>query len=330
VTRQSGITAVLLLIGFGLASIHAEAQQLEKIPRLGFLQRRVAPTYGNPDPLGNAFRQGLRDLGYIDGKNIVLEQRYAEGMEERLPALVAELIELKVDIIVVPGFAAIRAAKQATKSVPVVMIATGDPVAAGLIHSLARPGGNITGVTRLTGDLRGKRLEVLQETVPGMSRVGVLGGSSTTNSFQDYEAAARVQKITVQLLELRGPQFDFKGTLEAVKNTRLNALVTIRDGLTASYAKQIADLAIKTRLASMHEDSAYVEVGGLMSYATNDADQFRRAAIYVDKILKGAKPAELPVEQPTSFELTINVKTAKQIGLTIPPNVLARADKVIR
>jgi len=210
------------------------------------------------------------------------------------------------------------------------MITTADPVAAGLIDSLARPGENITGLTRLTRDLRGKRLEVLKEAVPGTSRVGVLAGSSTTDSFHDYEAAARAQKMTIQTLELRAPKPDFEGAFLAAAKTRVNALVTVRDGLTASYAKRIADLAIKNRLPSMHEDSPYVEAGGLMSYATNDADQFRRAAVYVDKILKGANPADLPVERPTNFELVINLKTAKQIGITIPQSVLYRADRVIR
>jgi putative ABC transport system substrate-binding protein len=306
-----------------------EAQQPEKIPRIGFLQRRVAPTPTTPDPLADAFRQGLRDLGYIEGKNILVEHRYGQGMSDRLPALVAELVQLKVDLLVIPSTQGIRAAKHATTTIPIVMVTPADPLAAGFIDSFARPGGNITGITRLTRDLSGKRLELLMEAVPGVSRVGVLTGT-TTAGIQDYEAAASALKITIQSLEVRGPNADFEGAFQAAAKKRVNALITIRDAVTASYLKRIADIAIKNRLPSMNEDSPYVEAGGLMSYAANDADQFRRAAYFVDKILKGANPADLPVEQPTKFELVINLKTAKQIGLTIPPNVLARADKVIR
>jgi putative ABC transport system substrate-binding protein len=307
-----------------------EAQQL-RIPRIGFLQRRIPPTSTNPDPLGDAFRKGLRDLGYIDGKTILIEQRYAEGKSDRIPRLVAELVQLNVDVIVVASIRAIHAAKRATKTIPIVVVIQSDPVAAGLIDSLARPGGNITGLTRLTTELSGKRLELLKEAVPGISRVGILnGGTNPRANVQEYEAAARALNMTLQSLMLTGPNPDFEGTFHAAAKDRVNALITNRDALTASYPKKIADLAIKHRLPSMNEDSPYVEAGGLMSYAANDAEQFRRAAVYVDKILKGAKPADLPVEQPTKFEFVVNLKTARQIGLTIPPNVLARADRVIR
>ena len=308
-----------------------EAQQPSpRIPRIGFLQRRVPPTPTNPDPLGDAFRQGLRDLGYIDGKTILIEQRYGSGNEDRIPGLVAELVQLKVDLLVIPTTQGIRAAKQATTTIPIVMVTPADPVAAGFIDSLARPGGNITGITRLTRNLSGKRLDLLKEAVPGISRVGILTGS-TTNGIEDFEAAARaLKKITIQPLEVRGPNPDFDGAFQAAAKARVNALITIRDAVTSGYVKRIADLTIKYRLPSMNEDSPYVEAGGLMSYAANDAEQFRRAAVYVDKILKGAKPAALPVEQPTKFEFVVNLKTAKRIGLTIPPNVLARADRVIR
>ena len=313
----------------------AQAQQPEKVPRIGFLQRRVAPTPTNPDPLGEAFLQGLRDLGYVDGKNIHVERRYAEGMTDHIPVLVAELVQLNVDVLVFGTLPAIRAAKQATSTIPIVMVTQVDPVEAGLVDSLARPGRNITGLTRLTRDLSGKRLELLREALPRISRVGVLLDATSPESaavgLKEYETAARaLQKITIQSLEIRGPNPDFDGVFQAAAKGRLSALITIRDALTASYPKRIAELAIKHRLPSMHADSPYVEAGGLMSYATNDADSFRRAAIYVDKILKGAKPADLPVEQPTKFEFVINLKTAKQIGLTIPPNVLARAQKVIK
>jgi putative tryptophan/tyrosine transport system substrate-binding protein len=322
---------VLLLIGFILANIHfAEAQQSGKIPRIGFLQRRVPPNSANPDPLGDAFRKELRDLGYIDGKTILIEQRYGEGRDDRLHHLLEELIQLKVDLLVIPTSQGIRAAKQATTTIPIVMVTPADPVASGFIDSLARPGGNITGITRLTRGLSGKRLELLMEAAPEISRVGVVTGT-TTSGIEDYETAARsLNKLTIQSLQVRGPNPDFEGAFQAAAKGRVNALITIRDAVTASYLKRIANLAMKYRLPSMNEDSPYVAAGGLMSYGANDADQFRRAAVYVDKILKGAKPAELPVEQPTNFELVINLKTAKQIGVTIPPQVLARADKVIK
>ena len=321
---ELALSTLLLALSFPV-----EAQQPTTIPRIGFLQRRHPPTSTNPDPLAEAFRQGLIDLGYIEGKNIVIEHRYGEGRTDRLPGLVAELVQLKVDVLVVPGFPAIRAARQTTKTIPIVVVTPVDPVATGLVDSLARPGANITGLTRLTRDLSGKRLELLKEAVPRISRVGVLEGG-TTASFRDYEAAARALKTTIQSIEIRGPNPDLEKAFEAAAKGRVDALITTRDALTASYAKPIADLAIKNRLPSMNEDSPYVEAGGLMSYAANDADQFRRAAYYVDRILKGTKPADLPVERPTKFEFVINLKTAKQIGLTIPPNVLARANRVIR
>jgi putative ABC transport system substrate-binding protein len=322
---------VLLLIGFILGNIHfAEAQQSGKIPRIGFLQRRVPPNSANPDPLGDAFRKELRDLGYIDGKTILIEQRYGEGRDDRLHHLLEELIQLKVDLLVIPTSQGIRAAKQATTTIPIVMVTPADPVASGFIDSLARPGGNITGITRLTRGLSGKRLELLMEAAPEISRVGVVTGT-TTSGIEDYETAARsLNKLTIQSLQVRGPNPDFEGAFQAAAKGRVNALITIRDAVTAGYLKRIANLAMKYRLPSMNEDSPYVAAGGLMSYGANDADQFRRAAVYVDKILKGAKPTELPVEQPTNFELVINLKTAKQIGVTIPPQVLARADKVIK
>jgi putative ABC transport system substrate-binding protein len=244
---------------------------------------------------------------------------------------VAELVQLNVDVLVVT--AGFRAAKQGTKTIPIVMVTTTDPVAAGLIDSLAHPGGNITGLTRLTRELSGKRLELLKEIVPTILRVGVLWDANVTtpgSAVKDYEAAAPALKLQLQSLEVRGPKPDLEGAFKAAAKGRASALVTILNPLLNLYQKQIADLAIKNRLPSMFESNYYVEAGGLMSYATDDAANFRRAAYYVDKILKGAKPADLPVEQPKKFEFVINLKTAKQIGLTIPPNVLARADKVIK
>ena len=314
-------------------SVPVEAQQPGKIPRIGFVSGRGEPTPTNPDSRADAFRQGLRDLGYIEGHNILVEYRYAEGKLDRHRAIVAELVQLRIDVLVSGAGPAIRAAKQATKMIPIVMVITEDPVATGLIDSLARPGGNITGLTRLTRDLSGKRLELLKEAVPGISRVGVLWDANARGAaiaLKEYEAVAPPLKIQLQSLAVRSPNPDFEGAFQAAAKGRASALITIRGALFNRYPKQIADLAIKKRLPSMHERSEYVEAGGLMSYATSDAENYRRAAVYVDKILKGAKPADLPVEQPRKFEFIIYLKAAKQIGLTIPPTVLARADRVIR
>jgi putative tryptophan/tyrosine transport system substrate-binding protein len=308
----------------------AEAQQATKIPRIGFMT--ATGDSKAPGPQVEAFQQGLKDLGYIEGKNCVVEYRF-ESLGGSHHELVAELLQLKVDVLVVVSLPAIRAAKAATKTIPIVMVTVQDPVASGYIDNLARPGGNITGLTRLTRELSGKRLELLTEVVPGMSRVGVLWdaeGQSAGIGFKEYEAAARALKIGLQSLGVRKPKPDFGGAFRVAIKGRSNALVVVRNPLITSNQKQIADLAIKNHLPSMNETSDFVESGGLASYSSNDAEQFRRAAYYVDKILKGAKPAELPVEQPTKFEFIINLKTAKQIGLTIPPNVLARADRVIR
>jgi putative ABC transport system substrate-binding protein len=325
-------TIVILLVGLALTSVHlVEAQQPKKVPRIGYVSASGGP--GTPDPRFEAFRQGLRDLGYIEGKNILVEYRYAEGKQDPIPSLVAELVQLNVDVLVSPALPAIRAAKQATKTIPIVMVFNVDPVETGIVDSLAHPGGNITGLTRLTRELGGKRLELLKEVVARISRVGVLWDvdeASAAIGFKEYEAAAHAMKIQLQSLEVRGPKADLEGAFQAAAKGRASALITIRNGLLLRYPKRIADLAIKNRLPSMYEGSDFVEAGGLISYSANDAESFRRAATYVDKILKGAKPADLPVEQPMKFELVINLKTAKQIGLTIPPNVLARADKVIK
>jgi putative ABC transport system substrate-binding protein len=317
------LLTILLLTGFP-----AHAQQPKKIPRIGFV------TGSSPEsPYVEAFQLGLRDLGYNEGKNIAVEYRYAEGKNERFPGLVAELVQTKVDALVITALPAIRAAKQATKTIPIVVLINADPVATGLIDSLARPGGNITGIAKLARELGGKRLELLKEAVPRISRVGVLWdayGLALDIAYKEYEAAARALKIQLQSLEVRGPNPDLEGAFQAAAKERANGLITITDALINRYPKRIADLAIKNRLPSMCERNDYVEAGCLMSYSANDAEVYRRAALYVDKILKGAKPAELPVEQPTKFEFIVNLKTAKQIGLTIPQSVLYRADKVIR
>jgi putative ABC transport system substrate-binding protein len=326
------VRAILSAILFALCS-SAEAQQRAKTYRIGVLSRRGAPTAELSDPNADAFRQGLRDHGYIEGKNIQLEYRYADGKGDRFPQLIADLIQLKVDVLVSGTIQAIRAAKQATKTTPIVMVITADPVATGLIDSLAHPGGNITGVTRLIRDLSGKRLELLKETIPRVLRVGVLGDTSaqtTVTAFRDYATAARALNIEAQFIEVRDSNIDFESAFQSALKGRLNGIVAVSGALFLDNAKTIADLAIKHRVASMYENNDHVKAGGLMSYTSNDAENYRRAAYYVDRILKGAKSGDLPVEQPTKFELVINLKTAKQIGLTIPPNVLARADRVIR
>ncbi len=313
-------------------SFPVQAQQPTKIPRIGFVSARAEPTPTTPDSSADALRQELQNLGYIEGKNIVVEYRYFEGKVGRIPSLVAELLQLKLDVLVSVNTLAIRAFKQATKTIPIVMVINDDPVASGIVDSLARPGGNVTGLTRFTRELSGKRLELLKEAVPKISRVGVLDDASTNigASFQDFEPAARALKIQLQSLEVRGPKPDFEGAFRAAAKGRVNALITVRTALLISHRKQLADLVIKNRLPSMWEGSDFVEAGGLMSYSSSDAEIFHRAATFVDKILKGTKPVDLPVEQPMKFELVVNLKTAKQIGVTIEPNLLVRADKVIR
>jgi ABC-type uncharacterized transport system substrate-binding protein len=307
----------------------AEAQQ-PKIPRIGYL---VSGFRTDSSPSSDAFRQGLRDLGYIEGKNIVVEYRYAERKLDRSASLMAELVQLKVDVIFVSFLPGIRAAKDATKTIPIVMVSFVDPVVAGLVDSLGRPGGNITGLSMQRVDLGGKRLELFKEIIPSGSRVAILWDANAPGpvlSFKDYEAAARALKIQLQSIEVRGPDPDIDGAFQAVAKRRANALILVANPVLTPHRERIASMANKKRLPSMCESIDYVEAGCLMSYSANQADLFRRSAIYVDKILKGAKPADLPVEQPMKFELVINLKTAKQIGLTIPPNVLARADRVIK
>jgi len=305
-----------------------QAQHPKKIPRIGFVTG--SGDAKNPGPVVEAFQQGLRDLGYVEGKNILVEYRYIEAKRDRIPGIVAELVQLKVDVFVSPTQSVIRAAKQATKTIPIVMAINGDPVALGLIDSLARPGGNITGLTSLNRELSGKRLELFKEVVPRISRVGVLTDTASGTGLEEYEMAAGDLKIPLQSLKVRGSNPDLEDAFRDAVKARVSALISVRAGVLLPHTKKIADLAIKNRLPLMFEGSSLVEAGGLISYSPNDAEGYRRAATYVDKILKGAKPTDLPVEQPTKFEFVINLKTAKQISLTIPPNVLARADKVIK
>ena len=327
--KKAGVLSTLFVVILLAVGVTADAQQPKKVPRIGYLSRTGDSK--NPGPQVEGFRQGLRDLGYIEEKNILVEYRYTEGKADSIPTLVAELVQLKVDVLVLGPLPAIRASKQATKAIPIVMVTTQDPVAAGFVDSLARPGGNITGLTTLQRELSGKRLELLKEAVPGILRVGALmRAGQTPDDFKWYEAPARALKIQLQLLEVRDPNPDFDAAFQAAAKGRASALITVSGTVFDHYIKRFADLAIKNRLPSMHEVSRYVEAGGLMSYSADDVESYRRAAYYVDRILKGAKLAELPVEQPTKFELVINLKTAKQIGLTIPQSMLYRADKVIK
>jgi putative ABC transport system substrate-binding protein len=306
-----------------------DAQQPTKIPRIGYLG--VNSLNVNPDRR-EAFRQGLRELGYVEGKNIVIEWRSAEGKQDRLPALAAELVRLKVDIIIAGGPPSTRAAKEATITIPIVMGFDNDPVADGFVASLARPGGNITGLATLAPEISGKLLELLKEVVPRLFRVAVLGTSTqpgNAQSLRETEVAAPAFGVKVQFLDILAPK-DIETAFRAAGKGHADGVLVLQSPVINSQRTQVADLAVKSRLPGIFPQSQYANAGGLMYYGVNTVDLFRRAPTFVDKILKGAKPADLPVEQPTKFELVINLKTARQIGLTIPPNVLARADKVIR
>ena len=320
------ICAVIVLCPF------AEAQQPKKIPRVGFLTGIDQPTGHNRY---QEFRSALRELGYIEGQNLAIEYRNSEGNLDRFPEFAAELVRLKVDIIVVAaGLPAIQAAKNATKTIPIVMAGRGiDPVMAGLVESLARPGGNITGVTNLSRELGGKRLELLKEVVPSVRRIGVLYEAANPGSLRELKellpVAARELGLMVRSWEIRDADA-FKQVFAAVKKERPDGLYVSGGQLMNINRNRTAGFALKSHLPSVGSSTAYADGGGLMSYDGDTADAYRRVAIYVDKILKGARAADLPVEQPTKFDLVINLKTAKQIGLMIPPNVLARADRVIR
>ncbi len=306
------------------------ARQVKKIPRIGFLS--IGSGGGQRGEAREAFRQGLRELGYVVGQNIVIEWRFAYRKRDRLPALAAELVRLKVDVIVALSPPTARAAKDATTTIPIVMRSSSDPVRSGFVASLARPGGNITGLWSISGELIGKRLELLKEVVPGLSRVAVLwkpGRRRGGVRLKKAEVAAGALGVQLQSLQVRDPS-DFQDAFEAATRERAGALITLRNPVIVRHRKRIASLALESRLPAIYDDRAFVEVGGLMSYGTNLAALHRRAATFVHKILKGAKPANLPIEQARKFELVINLKTAKQIGFTIPPSVLYRADKIIR
>jgi putative ABC transport system substrate-binding protein len=317
---------VLLLASFNLA----DAQQPKKVPRLGYLTNNDV---GSESARAEAIRLALLKRGYIEGQNIATEYQYANGKSDRLPELATELVRLKVDIIVAAGAGTVKAAKNATKTIPIVMMGTGsDPVEAGLIESLASPGGNVTGITNLTRQLGGKRLELLREVVPKLARVAVLYNPATRSNVLEVKevlpAAARALGLTVRSWEVRGTD-GFEKVFTALSKERTDGLYVLGSALMDANQKRIIGFALKSRLPSVHNTREAVTAGALMCYGADQADSHRRVAYYVDKILKGAKPADLPVEQPTKVELAINLQTAKKIGLTIPPDVLARADKVI-
>jgi putative tryptophan/tyrosine transport system substrate-binding protein len=327
----SPLLFALSLVGALLFALRAptDAQQPTKAPHIGYLSLR-----SGIEPREEAFLKGLRELGYIEGQNLVIDWRFAKGREDRLPELASELVQLKVDVIIAAGAQASQVVKRATTTIPIVIGQVGSPIQQGLVASLARPGGNITGFSNINPDLAGKRLELLKETVPKASRVVFLfdpRNPGTVLALRETEAAAPAFGVRLQSVEVRRPD-DLENGFQAARKGRAEAVIVQASGvlITGRDRTRIADLAVKALLPTMHVEQAFVLAGGLMSYGTDVPEQFRRAAVYVDKILKGTKPADLPVEQPMKFELVINLKTAKQIGLTIPPNVLARADRVIR
>ena len=320
---------VALLIAFAMYGAVATAQPTAKIPRIGILatfsQSVIAARV-------EGFQQGLRELGYVEGKNIVIEWRSGDGSNDRMRALAAELVGLKVDVLVSPGPTATRVFKEATSTIPIVMAQDTDPVGSGFVASLARPGGNITGLATLAPEMGGKQLDLLKEIVPKLSRVAVIGNSTVPGDAQAIREtllAAGAYEIYLRYLDVPDPK-DLETTFRVAAKGRADGLLVLGNPNLNARRKQVVDLAVKHKLPATYTRPEYIEAGGLMYYGTNYPDLFRRAATYVDKILKGAKPADLPIEQPTKFEFVINVKAAKQIGLTIPPNVLARADRVIK
>ena len=323
---RAALAAALALRLFA-APLAVDAQQEGKVPRVGFL------FYGSagPSPEVDAFRKGLRELGYIEGQNISIEYRFANGRVERLPELAAELVRLKPNVIVTPGTPASPAAKQATGTIPIVFAGVADALGTGLVADFARPGRNVTGLTSISAQLGGKRLELLKSVVSKASRVGVLynpGDRSNVQVLKELQKSAPALGLTLQPLKVSGPG-EFEGAFVAMSREHAHALFGAAGVLTTGHRKAVVDLAAKSRIPAMWGERQFVEAGGLMSYAVNFYDQVRRAATYVDKILKGAEPADLPVEQPMQFELVINLKTAKALGLTIPPSLLLRADQVI-
>ncbi len=328
---RSAALSLTLAFGILLAPLAAEAQQTAKLHRIGWLS--IASRMPEVSHLLEAFQQGLRELGYVEGQNIAIDYRFAEGRPERLPGFAAELVGLKADVIVTPNPAATQAAKQATRTVPIVMLGVADPVGLGLVASLGQPGGNITGLsTTASPELSGKRLELLREAVPKASRVAVLRNPTNPDhaeSVREVEGAARTLGVQLQMLDVRVPN-ELDGAFAAMTRDRADALLLLPDTMFFLHRARIASLAAKSRLPTVSGAREFVKAGLLMTYGRNLPYEFRRAATYVDKILKGAKPSDLPVEQPTTFELIINMKTAKALGLKIPQSVLIRADQVIQ
>jgi putative tryptophan/tyrosine transport system substrate-binding protein len=311
-------------------SVSVAAQQPKKVPRIGLLTPGGEATL---EPNREAFRQRLLELGYVEGKTITIEYRYAQGKFERLPELAEELVRLKVDIIVAASATAARAVKKVTTTIPIIVANAGDPIGSGLAATLARPGGNVTGLTNYTQELVGKRFELLKEVVPKVSRFAFLSDADSETSrriFPDAQLAAQAFSVKLQLVEVKAPNPNFDGAFRVMAKDHIGALITSSGPLIRFHRKRILELVEQNRIAAIHPEETWVNAGGLMSYGANQADLYGRVATYVDKILKGAKPADLPVEQPMKFDLIINLKTAKQIGLTIPQSILFRADKVIK
>ncbi|MBI3029708.1 MAG: ABC transporter substrate-binding protein [Candidatus Rokubacteria bacterium] len=324
---------VTLILGVLVVPVAVDAQQPVKVARIGVLLPGSAPSPSAPSAALEAFLGGLRELGYVEGQNVAIEYRWAEGKLARLPDLAADLVRLKVDVIVTLGTPGVQAAKQATGTIPIVMLAVADPVKSGLVASLARPGGNVTGMSTLAGDLGGKRLELLKEILPKASRVAVLWNSANlamVQRFREAQAAAGVLGMTVLPMEVPGDPTDFERAFAVITRDRPDALLVTVDPFTLAHRRRIVELAATHRLPAIYETKFFVDAGGLMSYGASAGEVYRRAAIYVDKILKGAKPADLPVEQPTRLELAVNLKTARALELTIPPSILIRADHVIQ
>jgi putative ABC transport system substrate-binding protein len=326
--RLIGLVGIFILSSIDLAEV---AWAATSMPRIGFIFSTGSPE--SPSPWFDAFQLGLRDLNYLDGANVFIERRYAEGRLDRMPAIVNELIQQKVDVIFAVNNVLIRAAKAATKTTPIVMISSVDPVAAGYVESFAHPGGNITGLAWLGRDLSAKRVESLKEVLPKMSRLAVLwdvDGPGPTIAVKEYERAARGFKLELQSLQVRGPNPDFVGAFRTAKSARAEALIVVGNALMYQHAKQIFQFAINNRLPSMTEEARYVDAGGMISYGANLADLYRRSAGYVVEILKGAKPGDLSVKLPERFETFVSLKTADQVGVRIPRHMLVRADKVIK
>jgi putative ABC transport system substrate-binding protein len=324
------VFTLLIVLAVALAllvvSLAAEAQPAARVYRIGYVRAETPPAVDI-----EAFRQGLREHGYVEGTNVVIEYRWADGNEERLRSLVAELLRLKVDLIVTSAPAATRVAKEATTTIPIVMVLVADPVAFGFVDSLARPGGNVTGFAYLLPEVSGKRLDLLKEAIPELSRVAVLWNAANPYKpvdLKEVQAVADALRVAVDTFPVREPK-DFDDAFKAAVKSRAGGLITLEDPFTIAHRTRIVGLALKHRLPAVYAVSPFVDAGGLMSYGPDRADQNRRAAAFVDKILKGARPADLPVEQPAKFELVINIKTARALGITIPPSLLLRADRVL-